>query len=78
MTPIEKFKALPEKTQQEILDKHRYRYTEYHEWWDSVYEQFAEKMEELGIIIHSIINAQLIFIKNSYVAMFANINKIFH
>lgn len=53
MTPIEKFKALPEKTQQEILDKHRYRYTEYHGWWDSVYEQFAEKMEELGIIIHT-------------------------
>ena len=53
MTPRERFEALPEKTRQEILDKHRYRYTEHYEWRDSVYEQFAEKMEELGIIIHT-------------------------
>lgn len=53
MTPRERFEALPEATKQEILDKHRYRDTEHHEWWDGVYEQFKEKMNDLGIIIHT-------------------------
>ena len=48
LTDIERFKALPQTAQDSILEKRR-DWNVGHDWWDSVYEQFIEKMKEEGI-----------------------------
>ena len=49
MTPLERFNNLPARVRDEILDKHRHWNVEHIDWWDGVYEQFGEDMEEIGI-----------------------------
>jgi hypothetical protein len=49
MTPIERFKALPDKQQQKILDKHRYILTEHEGWWECVYDDFKADMAVIGL-----------------------------
>jgi hypothetical protein len=49
MTPIERFKSLPKRQQDEILDKYRDFNTEHTEWWDCVYDDFKHDMSGIGI-----------------------------
>lgn len=43
----ERFDSLPKSDQEAILEKHR-DWDVHDDWWDSVYEGFIEKVEELG------------------------------
>lgn len=52
MTPRERFYALSERQQAEILDKHRHYNIEHIEWWDAVYAEFKENMDKIGIDVH--------------------------
>jgi hypothetical protein len=49
MTPLERFKALTKRQQDEILDKHRNWNVDHIEWWDGVYDVFKHDMEDVGI-----------------------------
>lgn len=45
-----RFRALPEKAQEEFLDKHRdWNVDDSFDWWDSVYGDFVTQMQEIGI-----------------------------
>ena len=47
----EKFLALPESAQKDILDKHRDAHNDY-EWWEGVYTNFKEDMANIGISVN--------------------------
>ena len=49
MTALDKFKALPARQRDEILDKHRYFNTDHLDWWESTYENFTAEMDAIGI-----------------------------
>lgn len=50
-TPLERFRALPQYAQNEILNNHRDINTD-HDWWGDVYEQFIEKVHKNGFEIN--------------------------
>lgn len=52
MTPMERFESLTKRQQDEILDKHRHFNTEHLEWWESVYDDFKQDMDKVGIEVH--------------------------
>jgi hypothetical protein len=52
MTPMERFKNLAKRQQDEILDKHRHYNTEHLEWWDAVYDCFKADMDKVGIYVY--------------------------
>lgn len=43
--------SLPDDVKSRILDEHRYRNTEHHNWWDYVYSDFTEDMAKVGICV---------------------------
>lgn len=50
-----RFKALPEETQEAILDKHRDWNTDgSYDWWDDVYADFIRRMDEIGIEVSTV------------------------
>jgi len=49
VTPIERFKALPDKQQKKILDNHRNILIDYEGWWEPVYDEFTADMAAVGI-----------------------------
>lgn len=52
MTPVERFKALTKRQQDEILDKYRHYNTDHTDWWDTVYDEFRADMDNIGIEVH--------------------------
>jgi hypothetical protein len=49
---MERFESLTKRQQDEILDKHRHFNTEHLEWWESVYDDFKQDMDKVGIEVH--------------------------
>lgn len=49
MSTRQRFKELPKKLQAQILSKHRDINTDFHDWWDCVYENFKASMEDVGV-----------------------------